>query len=112
MPKPIRFWGVLPASGLLPTLAEGELLMMAVSTPMAWTAMASELPLKTYGDMGVVGLQSHGIEGTQPTTPGRLVMGWPHLAVEWPHTIPAGAHPRPAAAQGPRPGLHLPPVSC
>ena len=54
-PKPIRFRGVLPASGLLPTLAEGELLMMAVSTLTAWTAMASELPSKTYGDMGMVG---------------------------------------------------------
>lgn len=52
MPKPIHFWGVLPASGLLLTLAEGELRMMAVSTPMAWTAMASELLWKTYGDMG------------------------------------------------------------
>lgn len=29
------------------TLAEGELLMMELSTPMAWTAMASELLLKT-----------------------------------------------------------------
>lgn len=64
MPKPICFWGVLPASGPLPTLAEGELLMIAVSTPTAWTAMASELPLKTYRDMGVVSVLSHGIDGT------------------------------------------------
>lgn len=79
--------------------------MMAVSTPMAWTAMASELLSKTYGDMEVVGLLSRGVGGPQSTTPGGLVMGWPR-------TIPAGAHLCLVAAWGPRPGLHPSPVSC
>lgn len=38
-----------------PTLAEGELLMMAVSTPIAWTAMASEPTSKTCRKRGWVG---------------------------------------------------------
>lgn len=50
-PQTQPFLGCCPDPAPLPTLAEGELLMMAVSTPMAWTAMASELPSKTYGDM-------------------------------------------------------------
>lgn len=62
-PQTQPFLGCLPHPGPLPTLAEGELLMMAVSTPIAWTAMASELPSKTYRDMGVVGLLSHGVGG-------------------------------------------------
>lgn len=52
-PKPLCFWGVPLRGGPLPTLAEGELLMMAVSTPRAWTAMASELQVLTYGDTGI-----------------------------------------------------------
>lgn len=104
-PKPIWFWGVPPASGPLLTLAEGELLMMAVSTPMAWTAMASELPLKTCGDTGALGLLCHGVGGTKPTTPGALITGWSH-------TVPAGGHPRPVAVRGPCPGLHPPHASC
>lgn len=52
-----------PHPNPLPTLAEGELLMMAVRTPMAWTAMASEPLSDTYGDMEVVSLLSHGVGG-------------------------------------------------
>lgn len=59
-----------PQGGLLPTLAEGELLMMAVSTPRAWTAMASELPAVTYGDTGMGELLGYGNEGTRPTMDG------------------------------------------
>lgn len=51
-------------------MAEGELLMMAVSTPRAWTAMASELPAVTYGDTGMGELLGYGNEGTRPTTDG------------------------------------------
>lgn len=104
-PKPIWFWGVPPASGPLLTLAEGELLMMAVSTPMAWTAMASELPLKTCGDTGALGLLCHGVDGTKPTMPGALITGWSH-------TVPAGGHPHLVAVRGPCPGLHPPHASC
>lgn len=74
-PKHIQLMGCPHHPSPLPTLAEGELLMMAVRTPMAWTAMASELLSKTYGDIGVVGLLNHGMEGIQPTMPGGLVMG-------------------------------------
>lgn len=70
IPKSLQFWGVLLRGGPLPTLAEGELLMMAVSTPRAWTAMASELPAVTYGDTGMGALLGHGNEGTRPTQDG------------------------------------------
>lgn len=57
-------------------MAEGELLMMAVSTPRAWTAMASELPAVTYGDTGMGELLGYGNEGTRPTMDGGWVLGY------------------------------------
>lgn len=48
-PNPICAWGHPPP---IPTFAEGELLMMAVSTLTAWTAMASEPLSKTCGTGG------------------------------------------------------------
>lgn len=101
-PKHIQLLGCPHHPNPLPTLAEGELLMMAVRTPMAWTAMVSELLSKTYGDMEVVGLLNHGIAGTQRTAPGGLVMGQPHK-------VPVGGHSCLVAVREPHPGL---PVNC
>lgn len=78
--------------GPLPTLAEGELLMMAVSTPRAWTAMASELQALTCGDTGMGELLGHGNGDTRgrgwvrgyllesiPIPCGSFILGFIHL---------------------------------